>query len=243
MNLLVFGQQGEAVDLRAEAPTAAPLLTPALLQALCQQCPLPLVAVADLADGQPPQCFGTALAAVPALAPGPFDAAALHAALHPADAPLLACARAWASQFVQQHPAIDPATQLCCRLRLLGPGCAAWPVLHCVPLATLRTPDGTGPWVSYFQRLDLGWSDTGFRFGFAAAGFWPWLRRLLKATKQLYLTPREDQVLRLLLEGFSNARIAARLHIEHSTVLTHHRNLLGKAPGGQLPALAWLLEA
>lgn len=42
------------------------------------------------------------------------------------------------------------------------------------------------------------------------------------------LTEREDGVLRLVVEGFTNPEIAARLHIEVSTVKTHVRNILRK---------------
>lgn len=241
MLTLVPGLPGEAAAPGAAAALLPPPLTASWLHALCQQSPLPLVAVADLANGQPAQCFGTALAAVPGLAPGPFVAPALHAALHPTDKPLLIRAHAWARQFVQQHPDVAASAQLSCRLRLLAPGGAVVVVQHCVPLATLHAPEEAGPWLHYFQRLDHDWEGAGFRFGFSDARFWPWLRRLLKAAKELYLTPRQEEVLRLLLQGFSNAATAARLGIEYSTVLTHHRNLLAKAPDGHLPALAWLL--
>jgi NarL family two-component system response regulator LiaR len=42
------------------------------------------------------------------------------------------------------------------------------------------------------------------------------------------LTPREHEVLALLAEGLSNAAIAKRLHISHSTTATHVSSILSK---------------
>jgi len=42
------------------------------------------------------------------------------------------------------------------------------------------------------------------------------------------VTPRELEVLRLLMEGTSNRAIAAALHISEGTVKTHVNNILGK---------------
>jgi DNA-binding NarL/FixJ family response regulator len=42
------------------------------------------------------------------------------------------------------------------------------------------------------------------------------------------LSPRELEVLRLVVEGQSNPEIAAQLHISLNTVKTHVRNITGK---------------
>jgi len=42
------------------------------------------------------------------------------------------------------------------------------------------------------------------------------------------LTPREREVLQLLVQGYSNAEIAARLIITEATVKTHVSNIIGK---------------
>jgi DNA-binding NarL/FixJ family response regulator len=43
-----------------------------------------------------------------------------------------------------------------------------------------------------------------------------------------HLTVREIDVLRLIAAGASNKKISSELHISHSTVATHVRNILGK---------------
>jgi DNA-binding NarL/FixJ family response regulator len=47
------------------------------------------------------------------------------------------------------------------------------------------------------------------------------------------LTPREEQVLRLLAEGASNEAIAVELHISVNTVRTHVQQVLRKLGGGR----------
>lgn len=42
------------------------------------------------------------------------------------------------------------------------------------------------------------------------------------------LTAREQELLLLLADGFSNKQIGARLHLSHKTVDTHRTNLMGK---------------
>jgi DNA-binding CsgD family transcriptional regulator len=42
------------------------------------------------------------------------------------------------------------------------------------------------------------------------------------------LSPREQEVLELVAEGYSNAMIATRLHLSENTVKTHVENLLGR---------------
>jgi DNA-binding NarL/FixJ family response regulator len=42
------------------------------------------------------------------------------------------------------------------------------------------------------------------------------------------LSPRELEVLRLLVDGQSNPQIAANLHLSPATVKTHVRNILNK---------------
>ncbi|WP_371525588.1 response regulator transcription factor [Streptomyces sp. NBC_01283] len=52
--------------------------------------------------------------------------------------------------------------------------------------------------------------------------------RMLAQNKESRLTPREEQVLLLLAEGFSNGEIAKKLSISNATVRTHVHNVLGK---------------
>jgi two-component system response regulator NreC len=42
------------------------------------------------------------------------------------------------------------------------------------------------------------------------------------------LTPREREVLQLIVRGFNNRQIAERLHISIKTVETHRGNMMGK---------------
>jgi DNA-binding NarL/FixJ family response regulator len=45
----------------------------------------------------------------------------------------------------------------------------------------------------------------------------------------VYLTPREEEVLRLLMLGKSNKEIAAAFHITERTVKFHVKNLMSKS--------------
>ena len=53
------------------------------------------------------------------------------------------------------------------------------------------------------------------------------------------LTPREREILALLIEGVDNRAVAERLHISYATVRTHVRSILGKLGArSQLDAVA-----
>lgn len=52
--------------------------------------------------------------------------------------------------------------------------------------------------------------------------------RMLERNRESKLTPREEQVLSLLAEGFSNGEIAKKLSISNATVRSHVHNVLGK---------------
>jgi DNA-binding NarL/FixJ family response regulator len=53
------------------------------------------------------------------------------------------------------------------------------------------------------------------------------------------LTPREKEILALLIEGVDNRTVAERLHISYATVRTHVRSILGKLGArSQLDAVA-----
>lgn len=49
------------------------------------------------------------------------------------------------------------------------------------------------------------------------------------------LTPRQRQVVRLLAEGYTCPRIAAKLQIAERTVRTHIENIAAKVPGRLTP--------
>lgn len=57
------------------------------------------------------------------------------------------------------------------------------------------------------------------------------------------LTPREREILRLLIDGYTNAEIAARLGLSLYTVKNHVRNLLGKlGVGSRTEAVSLALQ-
>ena len=61
-----------------------------------------------------------------------------------------------------------------------------------------------------------------------------------RTTPQQPLTPREQEILRLLAEGCSNAEIAARLSIKEPTVKSHLWRLYRKiGVGSRTAAVAW----
>ena len=46
--------------------------------------------------------------------------------------------------------------------------------------------------------------------------------------QSIHLSDREQQVLRLIVEGYSNPQIAADLHLSVSTIKTHIRGIMNK---------------
>lgn len=62
-------------------------------------------------------------------------------------------------------------------------------------------------------------------------------------TKPLSLTAKEQQVLSLLAQGFSNLQIAQQLHISNKTVSTHKKNILEKTGAHSVLDLAALWKA
>lgn len=48
------------------------------------------------------------------------------------------------------------------------------------------------------------------------------------ARAEQQLTPREEEILRLVVRGYQNKEIAVRLNISHNTVLTHRKNIIAK---------------
>jgi DNA-binding CsgD family transcriptional regulator len=57
------------------------------------------------------------------------------------------------------------------------------------------------------------------------------------------LTPREREVLRLVLDGFQNKKIASELHISMRTVENHRASIMRKTGSKSLPALVKLAIA
>jgi DNA-binding NarL/FixJ family response regulator len=51
-------------------------------------------------------------------------------------------------------------------------------------------------------------------------------RRASERARQVKLTPRELEILRLVAEGLTNKEIAARLHVEQQTIKNHMHNIL-----------------
>ncbi|MFD1801758.1 response regulator [Mixta tenebrionis] len=63
------------------------------------------------------------------------------------------------------------------------------------------------------------------------------------ASGGLPLTSKEQQVLSLLVRGFSNLQIAQQLHISNKTVSTHKKNILVKTGASSVVDLAALWKA
>lgn len=64
--------------------------------------------------------------------------------------------------------------------------------------------------------------------------------RGMEANDDVRMTPREREVIDLIAEGFSNKKIAARLHISPHTVKSHVRNIMDKlALHTRLQIAAW----
>ena len=51
---------------------------------------------------------------------------------------------------------------------------------------------------------------------------------LVSMRQSIHLSDREQQVLRLIVEGYSNPQIAADLHLSVSTIKTHIRGIMNK---------------
>lgn len=67
--------------------------------------------------------------------------------------------------------------------------------------------------------------------------------RGMQASEDVRMTPREREVIDLIAEGFSNKKIAARLHISPHTVKSHVRNIMDKlALHTRLQIAAWAHE-
>lgn len=59
----------------------------------------------------------------------------------------------------------------------------------------------------------------------------------INQTKMNSLTPRETEILLLILEETSTVSIAEKLHISRRTVDTHRRNILNKSQSSNLIGL------
>ena len=67
-------------------------------------------------------------------------------------------------------------------------------------------------------------------------------RRVSEVARQAALTPREEEVMALLVQGLSRGRIAARLVVSDETVKTHIKRIYGKLDVHSLRELASLVE-
>jgi len=57
------------------------------------------------------------------------------------------------------------------------------------------------------------------------------------------ITPREQEIFKLLANGLSTREVADRLVISYHTVRTHRRNVLSKLGArGTVPAMVYLLQ-
>lgn len=75
-----------------------------------------------------------------------------------------------------------------------------------------------------------------------AAGTWhqPSASRSYKKTQNTeasVLTPREKEVLRLVVSGYINKEIASQLHVSLTTIISHRKNLTEKLKTRSVSAL------
>jgi NarL family two-component system response regulator LiaR len=71
--------------------------------------------------------------------------------------------------------------------------------------------------------------------GMVVDGFVQHLRT--EAASTSVLTPREREVLQLIVEGYTTPQIADRLHLSAGTVTTHRQHIMDKLDIHNLPAL------
>jgi len=61
----------------------------------------------------------------------------------------------------------------------------------------------------------------------------------LKEESDHQLTPRETEILKLIVKGYLNKEIADELNISHNTVLTHRKNIIAKTGIKTVPGLTF----
>jgi DNA-binding NarL/FixJ family response regulator len=130
------------------------------------------------------------------------------------------------------------------RAKLRAPGCKLIVVSHNDPLAKVGRALERGADSYVVKRVEP--EDLVFAVrqslspGVYQVSNPPVRARGWRATSHQQLTPREQEILRLLTEGCSNSEIAARLSIKEATVKGHLWRLYRKiGAGSRTAAVAW----
>ncbi|MDO7884586.1 helix-turn-helix transcriptional regulator [Hymenobacter cheonanensis] len=158
----------------------------------------------------------------------------LYQAIHPADLAAVMRGSELASEFLQQcgpgpGPAGEPAPpcfSIDYRLR-----CRAGHYLHVLRQNFIIAQDAQGhplATASLFTDITAHKNTEDVRFSLDRPEFAGWLAARKGKREDDELSPREQEILRLILAGKTNAAIAEKLFISYFTVKTHRRNIQRK---------------
>ena len=185
--------------------------------------------------------IGAGVEMVLGIQPQAFSMEALYKRLHPDDAPLVAQATALAAEFSKElGPAChDQIFSVDYRLRhQAGHYVRVLRQNFMLQLDAEGTPvviGGIYTDITHHKRTHE------VRFHGSHPSFAAWLTQRVQRT-ETDLSPREQEVLDLVLQGLSSAEIANRLCVSRHTVNTHRRNIHRKEPARDLSRLLQHLD-
>ena len=166
-------------------------------------------------------------------APEQLSLELFYQAIHPHDLGAVMRASEVASEFMQQCGPLPgaaatapPCFSIDYRLR-----CKAGHYLHVLRQNFILAQDGEGhplATASLFTDITAHKSTEDVRFSLDHPDFATWLAARKGKRDEDELSDREQEILRLILAGETNAAIAEKLFISYFTVKTHRRNIQRK---------------